>query len=279
MRLYLSIDMEGMPGTWSWQQEKKDRTNVKKAIYNHVKDVLDSIFESEENERISEIVIADAHGSGDNLDYEITGLDKRINLVSGSPRPYYMMPAFDREISAVFFLGYHAGSGSMNASMDHTYCDSSVHELVINGMKMNEALINAAYAGHHNVPVVLITGDIALYQELRQTPLSKTEFVVTKEAVSRFAAKNYSLIRVREEIKRGVAAVFQKKEAVAEVFRFTPPVTLQITFNNSSMADMASLIPHTTRLSARTVSYTDEDYSVIMEAIMAYTSIAYWNNS
>ncbi len=278
MRIYLSLDMEGMPGTWDRQQEKKDRDRVRKAVYDHVKDVLEAIFESEENKKITEIIIADSHEMGDNLDYEITAMDKRISLISGCPRPFYMMPAFDKDIDAVFFLGYHAGSGAINASMDHTYSNSRVHYLHINGRQMNETLINAAYAGYFDIPVLLITGDLALYKELQDTELSNTEFVVTKEAVAKFAAMNYSLLRVREETKKKVRQALKKLGKPAYIYNFSPPITLKILFNSTSMADVASLIPHTRRLDGRTVTYTDNDYRVIMEAIMALTTIAYTVN-
>ena len=54
MKIYISIDMEGIPGTWNWEQEKKDRNSVKKAIYEHTRDVLEAILTSEENSKIRE---------------------------------------------------------------------------------------------------------------------------------------------------------------------------------------------------------------------------------
>ena len=275
MKIYISIDMEGIPGTWNWEQEKKDRNSVKKAIYEHTRDVLEAILTSEENSKIREIIIADSHGMGDNLDYEITVLDKRISLVSGSPRPCYMMPAFDQDISAVLFLGYHAGSGANHGNMDHTYSNSRVHKLWINDQPMNETLINAAYAGFYNVPVILITGDQTLLKELQDTPLAEAEYVVTKKAIAKFAAKSYSKLKIREEVKDKVKTALKKLGQPLNIYRFSSPVTLKILFNSSSMADMAALIPFTTRLDGRTITYTHKDYAVIFEAIMALTSIAY----
>ena len=278
MRIYISTDMEGMPGTWNWDQEKSDRSSIKKAFYDHTKDVLDAILESEENRIISEIVIADSHAMGDNLTYEITTLDKRINLVSGSPRPSYMMPALNKDFTAVIFLGYHAGSGAFKGNMDHTYSNSRVHKLWINEQPMNETLINAAYAGYMDIPVTLITGDQVLKQELQNTPLSEAEYVVTKESIAKFAAKNYSQLRVREETKEKVKIALKKGAERKSLYRFTSPITLKILFNSSSMADVASLIPYTTRLDGRTIAFTHNDYGVVFEAIMALTTIAYTVN-
>ncbi|HNT52924.1 MAG TPA: M55 family metallopeptidase, partial [Candidatus Syntrophosphaera sp.] len=123
----------------------------------HVETVLKAALASPQASSIEEIVIADSHSAGDNLDYSITSLDKRISLISGSPRPCYMMPDFGGEFSQVWLLGYHSGTGALRGNMDHSYSNSRIHKIWINGQRMNEALINAAYAGYHKVPVGLVT--------------------------------------------------------------------------------------------------------------------------
>lgn len=109
MKIYISIDMEGMPGTYNWDQEKTDRASVRKVMQDHVSDALISILNSKDSKAIKEIVIADSHSGGDNLSYDITELDPRISLISGGPRPAYMMPAFDNSYSMVFFFRLPCG--------------------------------------------------------------------------------------------------------------------------------------------------------------------------
>ncbi len=275
MRIYLSIDMEGMPGTWSFEQEKSDRSIVRKAINNHVKDVLEAMLASSDSKKITEIIIADDHGMCNSVDYELTLLDKRISLISGSPRSHYMMSALDTNIDAVFFLGYHAGSGTINASMDHTYSSSRIHSIWINDRLMNETLINAAFAGHYNIPVLLITGDLALYEELRQTELAKAEFVITKEALARFSAKNYSLLKVREETKLKVELALKKIRERNEVFSFSSPITLKALFSTTSIADAVSVIPSARRIDGRTVIFGADNFKTIMDALTTFTTVAY----
>jgi D-amino peptidase len=267
--------MEGMPGTWSFEQEKSDRSIVRKAINNHVKDVLEAMLASSDSKKITEIIIADDHGMCNSVDYELTLLDKRISLISGSPRSHYMMSALDTNIDAVFFLGYHAGSGTINASMDHTYSSSRIHSIWINDRLMNETLINAAFAGHYNIPVLLITGDLALYEELRQTELAKAEFVITKEALARFSAKNYSLLKVREETKLKVELALKKIRERNEVFSFSSPITLKALFSTTSIADAVSVIPSARRIDGRTVIFGADNFKTIMDALTTFTTVAY----
>lgn len=108
MRIYISIDMEGMPGTFNWEHEKTDRPAVRKCITQHVTTALLAALGSPHAAMIEEITIADSHSGGDNLDYSITELDARINLISGCPRPRYMMPELSKDYSQVWLLGYHS---------------------------------------------------------------------------------------------------------------------------------------------------------------------------
>lgn len=79
-----------------------------------------------------------------------------------------MMPAMDDSFDLAFFVGYHGGAGERASSMDHTYSGASVQNVYINGKLMNEATINAAYAGIVNhVPVGLVIGDSGLEKQLK----------------------------------------------------------------------------------------------------------------
>ncbi len=271
MKIYISIDMEGMPGTFNWDQEKTDRAAVRRNMQQHVNDTIEAILNSPESSQIEEIVIADSHSGGDNLDYSITALDTRISLISGGPRPAYMMPGFDSSYSKVFFLGYHAGTGTLKGNMDHTYSNSRIQKIWINGIRMNEALINAAFAGYHSVPVALISGDKALQQEM-QEPMPWLEYVCTKEAVAKFAAKNYSSAAVKPQLEKDVQNSLTRQNI--PLYTFNKPITLKIEFHSTAMADVACLMPYTKRLDGRTVEYTDDDYGIIFEAIMALVTLA-----
>jgi D-amino peptidase len=271
MKIYISIDMEGMPGTFNWDQEKTDRASVRACCMSHVTDCLTAILESEKSSEISEITIADSHSAGDNLYFGITALDERITLISGGPRPQYMMPAFSSDYSMVFFLGYHAGTGAYKANMDHSYSNSRIQKIWINETPMNEAMINAAYAGYHGVPVALISGDKALEEEMKLA-LPWVNYVCTKEAVAKFAAKNYSQLAVQKTLTE------QSRLALGRIdlplYTFSAPITLKIEFKSTAMTDVACLMPYVKRLDGRTVEYTDNDYAVIFEAIMALVTLA-----
>jgi D-amino peptidase len=279
MKIYISLDMEGIPGTFNWEQESTNRAAVKGYMHAHLTDIVQTIIDSRHNHLIDEITIADSHSAGDNIEYGFTALDKRINLISGGPRPYYMMPAFSKEYDQVFLVGYHAGTGALKGNMDHTYSNRRIHKIWLNNQLMNEALINAAYAGYHGVPVTLMTGDKALSEEiLTDKAMPWVNFVTTKEAVAKFAAKNYSSIIVREKTIEAVQKALNSDKSDFPLFTFASPITLKIEFLSTSMADVACLMPHVKRLDGRTVEFIESDYAVMFEAIMALVTLAYSAN-
>lgn len=273
MRIYISIDMEGMPGTFNWEQEKTDRAAVRACVTHHVKTVLEAALASPQASQILEITIADSHSAGDNLDYSITELDPRINLISGCPRPRYMMPDLSRDYSQAWLLGYHSGTGALKGNMDHTYSNSRIHNIWINGKAMNESLINSAYAGYMGIPVTLVSGDETLKQELA-SPLPWLQFIATKKAVAKFSAKNYSRPAVDALTRQAVANALARDRADIPLYTFEAPITLKIEFNHTSMADQAALMPYTKRLDGRTVEFVADDYELIFEAIMVLVYLA-----
>ena len=271
MKIFISIDMEGIPGTFNWEHEKVDRPSVRACMNEHITTAVKAILSSEQADKVTEIVIADSHSAGDNLSYEITRLDPRISLISGGPRPEYMMPGFDSSYAMVFLLGYHAGTGALRGNMDHTYSNSRIQKIWINGQPMNEALINAAYAGYHKVPVAVVSGDLALRNELLP-PMPWLEYVCTKEGISKFAAKNYSVLKVNEELSQKIHAAMGKKDL--PIFTFEAPIELKMELHSTAMADQACLMPDVQRLDGKTISYSHDDFKVIFNALMALVTLA-----
>ena len=266
--------MEGIAGTFTWAQEENNRAEVRKCMSRQVEWVIDGIRSSKINKKIDEIVIADSHSSGDSLLYEITAIDERLHLISGYPRPKYMMPAFDESYSIVFFAGYHGGIGTLNSSMDHSY-SPRFHKIWIQDVPVNESLINAAYAGYYNVPVGLVIGDDALYNQLKEKDsMPWVKYVITKYSLSRFAVKSRPLNVVKRETISAVKNLLNSKIGDIPLYKFKPPIKLRIELQTASMADAVSAIPDVKRIDGVTIEYTHKDYSEIFDGIDGFAELA-----
>ena len=270
MNLYVSVDMEGMAGICHPRQEYDDQTRFRQAMHQQIEWLIEGIQKSKRNHEISEILIADSHGAGRNLSYDLTDLDDRIALVSGTPRPQYMMPAMNSSYELAFLVGYHSGVGEMNANMDHSYGGRTFHDLRINGKYMNEATINSAYAGYHNVPVGLVIGDSALQKQLIDDNMMPwVQYVKTKASFSMMSAKFRPKGALRRETIEKVVRVLDSDYTQIPVYRIAPPYVLRIELNMRTMSDYAAILPRAKYVDGRTVEIPFDDYEELFNSIMA----------
>ncbi|BBJ27854.1 M55 family metallopeptidase [Athalassotoga saccharophila] len=269
MKIFISTDMEGLPGINSWHQvEEKDPRYLGKYMAETLTWIVDGIKSSDLNPKIEQILICDSHSKGENLSYDFTEKDDRIYLISGGLRDYYMMTGLDASFSTVFFVGYHAGVGSMKGTMDHTY-STDVYEIKINGKHMSESTINAAFAGNYDVPVSMIIGDHALVEELK-VEMPQSVLIETKHGLSKFAAvmKPKNLLK-REIIEGTKEALLRTFKMSVKPYKIIPPYKVEISFKSTAMADEAVLIPGVKRISGTTVTFKTDFYDELIQTLLA----------
>ncbi|MGQ9855796.1 MAG: M55 family metallopeptidase [Fervidobacterium sp.] len=265
-RIYISFDFEGLAGITSWGDvDKKNPDYKRKEMLTQLRAFLSGLSDCE-------IMLVDSHASGDNIPWEITNEFPNVNLVSGGVRPYYMMYGIDGSFDFAVFFGYHAGIGTLNANMDHTYSSSSIHNIWINGIEMNEALINAAYAGLYGVPVGCIVGDDKVVEQTKPF-LNKAIYVQTKTSIGRHSAIMKPMKNLLEELEETGKALSKKERGDFEIFKFQSPIEMVVEFSDTLRADLVSSMPLVERLNGRKVRIVHEDYKVIFEALLAMTYI------
>lgn len=276
MKLYISVDMEGLAGITNWKDETEDRERFRNAMNEQVEWVLEGISKSKHNKEITHIYIADSHGGGQNLSYDrLNDKDERVWLVSGSPRPQYMMPAMDDSFDMVFLVGYHAGAGEAASSMDHTYSGASVQNIYINGQLMNEGTINSAYAGIvHKVPVGLIIGDSGLERQMKgEGMMPWPEFVCTKQSLSRFSAVYKPKKLLKEETIAAVKKALDENER-PQLYTMQAPYHCRMDLTNAAKCDQVQQMPGIHRTAGRTVEFESTSFTEIYDAIHGIASMS-----
>ena len=178
------------------------------------------------------------------------------------------MQGIDKTFDFVFFIGYHAKRGTAGAVMDHTYTESGVYRLRINGKPYGETGINGAVAGYFGVPVILACGDDKLEKEAKQT-LGKVVTVTVKFGQGRTSARNIHPEKVRQLIKSAAMEAIQRKKEF-KPFIFKSPITLDLDFVYTHYADRACRIPGVKRTGAASIRYIRKDY---LEAFRVFLAI------
>jgi D-amino peptidase len=155
----------------------------------------------------TEVLVRDSHGDKRNL--LPADVDPRARLLRGaSAGPKNMMEGIDSTFAAVVFVGYHAKAGTPNAILEHT-STGNVVDLAINGVSLPEAGYNALTAGLYGVPVVFVSGDRAVVDQVRAL----------------LGAPQLGAVAVKEEIRRGVERAVRER-ARARPFRLAGPYTM-----------------------------------------------------
>ena len=280
MKIYISVDMEGMAGITSPAQEREEVPSFRRALHNQIRWIIEGIQASDRNDQVEEITISDSHGNGINLSYdELSQMDDRISLVSGSPRRQFMMSCLDESYDIAFLAGYHAGPGEPFANMDHSFYGKVVAALKINGNYMNESTVNAALAASYRVPVGLVIGDSGLRKQLIDDQMMPwVRFVTTKESLSRYAAKFRPQKQLREETIAAVADVLSSDLSKIPLYKVTSPLKLGFVFKSTAMTDMAAQIPHMTRISGTETEITCDTMHELECGISAITALAGTSN-
>jgi D-amino peptidase len=218
MRVYISVDMEGIAGVT--HEDQADPIEPRHAgEYNRFR----RLMTNEANAAIAgaleagaeTILVNDSHWLMRNLLAE--ELNPAAELLSGGPKRLSMVEGIDGGFDAAMFIGYHARAGTRNATIDHTYT-SRVYEARLNGEPAGELALNAAMAGVHGVSVAL--------------------------------RRKHKLLKI------------------------APPIRLEVDFALTQMADMAELVPGSSRTAGRTIEYIGDDYREVFRAWRAMYNLA-----
>ena len=276
MRIYVSVDMEGLAGV-AHHHQVTFGPNVDRADYDRSRALMageaNAAAEAAFAGGADEVVVNDSHWQMRNLRAEdlATGArlilgDKPLSMTQGIGEPE------DGAFDGAAFIGYHAGAGNPRGVIAHTYSSVSVLELRVNGVAHNEAGVNAIRLGHHGVPVILVAGDDALADEV-ETLLPWSERVVVKRALGYSAAESLSPEGARAEIRDGMARALGR---LGEMRPYRPeaPLRGEIDFRLPVMADYAAVLPETERLGPRTVGFTAPDGDRLYRLFLSLTRLA-----
>lgn len=262
--------MEGTAGVCSWKQCDPSDAHEYPVFRRYMtREVCAAIAGAREGGARS-IEVNDSHWSMHNLLLDELPDDGELRVISGAPKPWSMMQGLEDAADAVFFTGYHAKGGDC-ATLSHTYSEA-IYAVSVNGTPCSEALLNAALAGSHGVPVVLITGDRTIVEETT-CAMPWAVGVAVKDAIGFSAVNSLTPAAACEAIRSGAREAMRRIER-ARPFVFEPPLELTIETAGVEHADFIELMPGFERIGGRAVRFTANEYPLLLQAFIAATRIA-----
>lgn len=265
MRFYVSADIEGICGVVS-----REHTRPGGFEYEAARDWMTqstiAVCEAARAAGATEVIVSDSHGNGQNIRME--ALPDYVQLVRSWPRPLGMMQGIEvGRFAGCFLVGYHAGGSNPDGVLSHTMSSEFIHEIRLNGAVASEAVISAALAGAHGVPVLMVASDDVGVAEMRAQLGDPLAGAVLKHAYGSYSALNPSLSVALSRLRAATADAVALVGAVRP-YRIDGPIELEITLRTRFVAEWLSYLPEVERRGAYAIRYHAVDIVAVSRFLM-----------
>lgn len=258
MKIYISVDIEGITGVTDWSETRLGEAEHKVARLQMTNEAL-AACEGAIQAGAREVYIKDAHDSARNMD--ITKFPKEAKLIRGwTGEPASMLVALDESFDAAIFIGYHSASGEEGNPLAHTINHNVLMNMKLDGEIASEFTLNAYVAAERGVPVVFVSGDKMLCENVKNI-VPEIETVAVKQGIGG-ATINISPEKACESIKDGVVkSLGNIEKCKLEVKR---NIHVEMNYKEHLMANKAMYYPGVKRTGPLTVEYTAETMEEVM---------------
>ena len=275
MRVYISVDMEGIGGI-----SHPDPTNPKDVRYPVAVDLMvgetNAAIEGAVAAGATDILVNDSHWNMTNLlpadlhpAARVLQGEKAWSMVAGARPDAGGTPSFD----VALFVGYHARAGHPTGTIAHTYSGAPA-ETRLDGRPTGEYGLNALALGAWGIPVGLVTGDDALAEEVGGW-LPWAERVVVKTVDGTHSAISIHPSLARERVRDGAeAAVRAAADGRLRTLDVGPPVVIEIDYQRGVVADHAAIVPGVERFGDRSIRIRTEDPILAFRGFLAANRLA-----
>jgi D-amino peptidase len=252
VKVYVSVDLEGVAGIADWEQciaGGDDYALGRDLALGEVNAAIDGAVEA----GATEILVNDSHSFMRNLPPDQLG--GHAAYLSGRFKPLYMMEGLDASYDVAVFLGYHAAMPTPGI-LSHTYNPRAFANVLLNDTLTGEAGINALVAMHHGVPIEVITGD--QYVGPEAVPFCPgIHAIEVKTSISRYAAEHLHPHIAQQRIREGVYDALSEPTAAPPLIHL--PATLEVQLMSPDMAEQATWLRGVERVTSTTVRFSDDD--------------------
>jgi D-amino peptidase len=258
MKIYMLCDMEGVSGLYTKEHAWWWETDARPYIYADegrrlLTEDINSAAAAALKAGVDALVVCDTHHGGGNILWNEMLADPRITYER--PQSPHMMPSLDESFDGLILLGHHAKAGTQGAFLDHGY-STGWFDFQINGMSIGEVGMETCYAGHWDVPLIMVQGDDACCAEVEsQFPGTVTAVVKRGLSFDRASGPAPELARALTA-KKVAETIARVRTGDFKPFKPSLPITVRITATHTEEADRIARRPWTRRIDGRTVEAT-----------------------
>lgn len=267
MRVYISVDMEGIAGIATLDQTVRG---------GHGYPLGQSLMTGETNAAIegafaggaTEVLVNDSHGTMDNLVH--SDIDRRARLVFGKPKKLAMSEGLNASYDVAMYIGYHGPAGGSGV-LAHTV-SSTFGEVRLNGNPISETDLNAIYAGSLGVPLGLVTGDDAICNLVTKNYPGVIAIAV-KEARGWSAADSVAPEVACDLIREGAMNATGQAAQLPAIL-VPEALELEVDLPNTTAAELAAYVPKAQRVGNLTVRLVIADPVELLGVMVLWSQLA-----
>lgn len=248
LKIFMLWDMEGTSGLFSKEQAWYWDEGVPKEVGAKGCELLtadvNAAARAALDAGVTELIICDIHHGGNNIiiekllaDPRITFLPRSVGYENGKRR---WMPGLDESVDGFMVMGHHAKAGTEGAFLHHTQ-NLDWKDFTINGQSVGEMGIELCYAGHWNIPAVMVTGDEHCGREA-ENQFPGIISAVVKHAISYEKAAGLNPEEAHKLIADKVKEAVKKLQNGGSFTTYKPklPMTVNLKMTNSEAAQKAA---------------------------------------
>jgi D-amino peptidase len=258
MKIYISADIEGITGVTNWDETELGKADSAIPCEQMTAEVV-AACEGALQAGATEIWIKDAHDSGRNI--IASKLPHEARLIRGwAPHPLMMMQELDDSFQAAMMIGYHSRAGSNTSPLAHTMTGAFVR-VKLNDRDASEFLLNTYTASMLKIPVVFVTGDKGLCDDVTELN-SNIGMIAVKEGIGN------STINIHPELAitriRDSAAKALKGDMAKCLVTLPAHFSLDVQYKDHSKAYLYSFYPGAKLKDPLTVHFESESYFEVL---------------
>jgi D-amino peptidase len=275
MKIFMHWDMEGVSGivrreqVWYWEDGVPEEVGDegRRLLIADINSAVAAALEA----GVDELIVCDTHHGGGNIVLDQTLTDPRVTYLEASrgrqDGRLRWMPGLDETVDGFMVPGHHAMAGTKGAFLPHTWT-LEWDDFRINGRSVGEMGIEACFAGHWGIPVILAQGDDAACREAEEMfPGIVTACV--KRAVTPETCEGPDPASARELTAAKVTEAIRAMQAGrCQAFQPALPMTVAITMDTAEGAEKAAARPGVVQTDERTVEGVVERHCDIVKWIL-----------
>ena len=264
MKVYISADMEGITGVTHWDEVDHNKSSIYTQFQERMTKEVAAACEGATQAGVKEIWVKDAHYSGRNILSE--QLPNNVKLIRGwSGHPYSMVQELDSTFDALMMVGYHSMAGMGGNPLAHTLSSAKLDSVYINDQQTSEFFLHGNIAAKHGVPLVFVSGDAGLCEEVQDvSPNTTTHATMVGVGDSTISIQpDESRKAIQKKVKGALSG-----DLKSCLWKHPNSFSIKIRYMKQQAAYRASHYRGASLVDGKTVLFETNDYDEIMRFIL-----------